>query len=283
MFRKLDNLKLPLSYNIFVVHFGGKSLNILEKIIETKKEELKRYTNQYIKELEEKSKLRTSVRDFLNTLKSEGINIIAEVKKASPSKGIIREDFNPVDIAKIYEKNGAKAVSVLTDKEYFKGDINYLEQISSAVNIPVLRKDFIIDKVQILEAYAFKADSFLLIAKVLTEEQLKELINYGRSFNLEPLVEIHSEEEGIKSINAGAKIIGINNRNLETFKVDINLSKRLAPKMKKLGAEVVVAESGISSKSEILELKNYEVDAFLIGESLMREKDIGLKLKELIN
>jgi len=258
-------------------------LNILEKIIETKKEELKNYTQDYVKSLEEKAQKRKSVRDFKETLKSEGINIIAEVKKASPSKGVIREDFNPVEIAKIYERNGAKAISVLTDKKYFQGDIKYLEDISKNVNIPVLRKDFIIDKRQILEAYAFGADSFLLIAKVLSEEELKELISYGREFNLEPLVEIHSKEEGIKSVNAGAKIIGINNRDLETFEVDINLSKNLAPELKELGAEVVVAESGISSKKEILELKKYQVDAFLIGESLMREKDIGAKLKEFIN
>ena len=258
-------------------------MNILEKIIETKKEELENYTQEYVKSLEEKAQKRKSVRDFKGALKSEGINIIAEVKKASPSKGVIREDFNPIEIAKIYEKNGAKAISVLTDKQYFQGDIKYLEDISKNVNIPVLRKDFIIDKRQILEAYAFGADSFLLIAKVLSEEELKELINYGREFNLEPLVEIHSKEEGIKSINAGTKIIGINNRDLETFEVDINLSKNLAPELKELGAEVVVAESGISSKKEILELKKYQVDAFLIGESLMREKDIGAKLKEFIN
>jgi len=258
-------------------------LNILEKIIETKKEELENYTQEYVKSLEEKAQKRKSVRDFKGALKSEGINIIAEVKKASPSKGVIREDFNPIEIAKIYERNGAKAISVLTDKQYFQGDIKYLEDISKNVNIPVLRKDFIIDKRQILEAYAFGADSFLLIAKVLSEEELKELINYGREFNLEPLVEIHSKKEGSKSVNAGAKIIGINNRDLETFEVDINLSKNLASELKELGAEVVVAESGISSKKEILELKKYQVDAFLIGESLMREKDIGAKLKEFIN
>ncbi len=258
-------------------------MNILEKIIETKKEELKEYTQDYINLINEKVKNRTSIRDFKNALISKGINIIAEVKKASPSKGIIREDFNPVEIAKTYEKNGAKAISVLTDKKYFQGDIKYLEEISKEVNIPVLRKDFIIDEIQISEAYGFGADSFLLIAKVLTEKELKRLIEYGREFGFEPLVEIHSFEEGEKSIRAGAKIIGINNRNLETFEVDINLSKNLAPKLKEMGAEVVVAESGISSKEEILELINYNVDAFLIGESLMREKDIGEKLKELIN
>ena len=149
-------------------------------------------------------------------------------------------------------------------------------------SIPLLRKDFIIDKRQILEAYAYGADSFLLIARVLSEKEMEELIKYGREFGMEPLVEIHSLEEGAKSINAGATIIGINNRDLETFKVDINLSKELAPELKSLGAHVIVAESGISSKKEILELKKHCVDAFLIGESLMREEDIGKKLRELL-
>jgi indole-3-glycerol phosphate synthase len=260
----------------------GCVLSILDRIIQTKKEELLDYTPDYIRYLEGKVISRDPVRDFKNALKKEGINIIAEIKKASPSKGIIREDFDPVEIAKIYEENGASAISVLTDKTYFKGDVVFLKMVRAVTGIPVLRKDFIIDKRQILEAYAYGADSFLLIAKILSEKELESLIRYGREFGMEPLVEIHSYEEGAKSINAGAKIIGINNRDLETFNVDISLSKKLAPEMKKLGAEVVVAESGLSEKSQLLELKKYGVDAFLIGESLMREKDIGKKLRELI-
>ncbi len=260
-------------------------MNILEKIVETKKLELLDYTPDYIDFLEKKIlKREEPARDFKKALKKEGINIIAEVKKASPSKGVIREDFNPVEIAKIYEENGAAAISVLTDKKYFQGDILYLEEIRKAgIKLPLLRKDFIIDKRQILEAFAFGADTFLLIAKILSEEEMSKLIQYGREFGMEPLVEIHSEEEGKKSISAGAKIVGINNRNLETFTVDINLSKELAPKLKKWGAEVVVAESGLSSKEELLELKKHSVDAFLIGESLMREKDIASKLRSFLN
>ncbi len=259
-------------------------MNILERIVETKKEELLNYTPDYIGFLEKKvAEREDKARDFKKALKKEGINIIAEVKKASPSKGVIREEFNPVEIAKIYEENGAAAISVLTDKKYFQGDIGYIQEIRKAgVNIPVLRKDFIIDKRQILEAFAFGADTFLLIARILSEGDMRELIEYGREFGMEPLVEIHSEEEGIKSLYAGAKIVGINNRNLENFTVDINLSKKLAPKLKELGAEVVVAESGLSSKKELLELKKYRVDAFLIGESLMREKDIAKKLKSFL-
>ncbi len=259
-------------------------MNILEKIVETKKLELLDYTPDYIDFLEKKILERDKARDFKGALKREGINIIAEVKKASPSKGVIREDFDPVEIAKIYEKNGAAAISVLTDKKYFQGDILFLENIRKAgVKLPLLRKDFIIDKRQILEAFAFGADSFLLIARILSDIEMRELIEYGREFGMEPLVEIHSYDEGVKSLYAGATIIGINNRNLETFEVDINLSKQLAPKLKELGAEVVVAESGLSSREELLELKNHQVDAFLIGEALTREKDIAQKLRSFLN
>ncbi len=257
-------------------------MSILEEILKTKELELLDYTPDYIRFLEEKILSRGSVRDFKSALKKEGINIIAEIKKASPSKGIIREDFDPVKIAKIYEENGASAISILTDKKYFQGDVKFLEEVRKVTTIPILRKDFIIDKRQILEAYAYGADSFLLIVKALEKEKLKELLEYGREFGMESLVEIHSKEEAEIAIDVGSKIVGINNRDLETFKVDINLSKELAPYLKELGAEVVVAESGISSPKEIKELKEKGVDAFLIGESLMREKDIGKKLKELL-
>ncbi|HEV09002.1 MAG TPA: indole-3-glycerol phosphate synthase TrpC, partial [Sulfurihydrogenibium azorense] len=239
-------------------------MNILEKIVQTKREELENYTSVYVKHLEKLAlERKKKVLDFKKSLQGKGINIIAEVKKASPSKGVIRHDFEPVTIAKIYQENGAKAISVLTDKQYFQGDIQYLYSISQEVKIPVLRKDFIIDERQILEAYSYGADSYLLIAKILTLQEMKELIKFGKELGMEPLVEIHSYDEGVKSLYAGATIIGINNRNLETFEVDINVSKTLAPKMKELGAEVVVAESGLNTKQELLDLKNYQVDAFL--------------------
>ena len=257
-------------------------MNILSKIVETKKRELLNYTPDYIDYLEKKAVERDQVKEFKTSFKRNRVNIIAEIKKASPSKGIIREDFDPVKTAQIYQKNGASAISVLTDKQYFQGDILYIQEVRKVTDIPILRKDFIIDKRQILEAYAYGADTFLLIAKILTEIELRELLEYGREFGMEALVEIHSEEEGKKSLSAGAKIIGINNRNLETFEVDINLSKKLTPSLKNEGAEVVIAESGISSHKEILELQEYGVDGFLIGEALMRENNIGKKLKELL-
>ncbi len=257
-------------------------MNILDKIVKTKYEELEKYTKDYIKQLEKKTEKRKGVKDFKNTLLQDKINIIAEIKKASPSKGIIREDFNPVEIAKIYEENGAAAISVLADEKYFKGHIDYVEAVSKVVNIPVMRKDFIIDERQILEAYAKGADSYLLITRILEPKKLKQLIEFGRQLNMEPLVEVFTEEEAKITIDEGGKIVGVNNRDLDTFKVDINKSKNLCPKIKEWGAEVVVAESGISSKKEIDELRNYGVNAFLIGESLMREKDIASKLREFI-
>ncbi len=257
-------------------------MNILDKIVKTKYEELEKYTKDYVKQLEKKAEERKSVKDFKNALLQDKINIIAEIKKASPSKGVIRKDFNPVEIAKIYEENGAAAISVLADEKYFQGHIDYVEAVSNVVNIPVMRKDFIIDERQILEAYAKGADSYLLITRILEPKKLRQLIGFGRQLNMEPLVEVFTEEEAKITIDEGGKIVGVNNRDLNTFKVDINKSKNLCPKIKEWGAEVVVAESGISSKKEIDELRNYGVDAFLIGESLMREKDIGKKLKEFI-
>ncbi len=258
-------------------------MNILEKIIQTKREELEYYSPRYINYLAKRVKLRDKVRPFKYALKKKGINIIAEIKKASPSKGVIREDFNPIKIAQIYNQNGASVISVLTDKEYFKGDIDYLLQIRPFTTVPLLRKDFIIDERQILEAVAYGADSYLLIAKVLSRSELRNLIKYGKEFELEPLVEVHTLEEGLKALESGAKIIGINNRNLETFEVDINITRELAPKLREEGAEIIVSESGLETYEQLKDLKdNYSVDAFLIGETLMRATDIGAKLRELL-
>jgi len=257
-------------------------LNILDKIVSHKKKELEKYTSSYIKTLEKLAENRKPLRDFKNSLKKEGINIIAEIKKASPSKGIIREDFNPVEIATIYEKNGARAISVLADEKFFQGHIDYVFEVSKVVNIPVMRKDFIIDERQILEAYAKGADSYLLITRILSQDKLKQLIDFGRKLNMEPLVEVFTEEEAKITVDSGALIIGVNSRDLDTFEVNIKKSEELCPKIKQWGAEVVVAESGLSSHEQLKNLKQVGVDAFLIGETLMKSKDIGKKLKQLI-
>jgi indole-3-glycerol phosphate synthase len=263
--------------------FEELPLNILDKIVAQKKLELEKYTPDYIKRLENLAENRVSVKDFKNAFKKNNINIIAEIKKASPSKGVIREDFNPVEIAKIYEKNGACAISVLTDERFFQGNIDYIYQVSNVVNIPIMRKDFIIDERQILEAYAKGADSYLLITRILSQDQLKYLIDFGRRLNLEPLVEVFTEEEAKITVDAGATIVGVNNRDLDTFIVDIKKSEELCPKIKQWGAEIVIAESGLTSHKELITLKEAGVDGFLIGETLMKSKDIGKKLRELIN
>ncbi len=257
-------------------------MNILEKIVAEKKRELDKYTPQYINHIASRIKLRDKIRPFKSYLRRKGINIIAEIKKASPSKGVIKKDFDPIKIAQIYDKNGAAAISVLTDEKFFQGSVDYLLQIRPFTTVPLLRKDFIIDKRQILEAVAYGADSYLLIVKILDRQKLRELIRYGREFNIDPLVEVHTLEEGYIALESGAKIIGINNRNLETFEVDINTTKEIAPKLKEEGAEVIVSESGINSYEDIKELKKYDVNAFLIGEALMKAENIASKLKEFL-
>jgi len=220
------------------------------------------------------------LKDFKGALTADGIRIIAEVKKASPSKGIIREDFDHLEIAEVYEKSGAAAISVLTDSHFFKGSIEYLTQIRQAVQIPLLRKDFIIDEYQVVEARVYGADAILLIATVLTGERLKYLYDLSLSFGMEVLVEVHNEEDLEKAIKIGASIIGINNRDLKKFTTDINTTCRLAKLMPE--GTVVVSESGINSREDIEFLSKGGAHAFLIGEAFMREPDPGLKLKEFI-
>ncbi len=224
-------------------------------------------------------------RDFFGALdsdpkKPDAIRIVAEVKKASPSKGVIRADFDPVSIAAIYEANGAAAISVLTDEKHFQGSIEYLKQIKEAVSLPILRKDFIIDEHQVYESRAFGADAILLIAAVLSSERLRALLNLCAMLNLGALVEVHNEKEVKTALSAGAKLIGINNRDLRTFKTDLKTTIELAPKAS--NGVVVVAESGIHTCEDIARLKTAGAKAFLIGEALMKEPDIGAKLRELI-
>ncbi len=205
--------------------------------------------------------------------------IIAEVKKASPSKGIIREDFDPMVIAQAYEKGGADALSILTEPHYFQGDKEYLGMVRRYVNIPLLRKDFIIDKYQLVEALVYGADYVLLIAKALSRKELKELLEYAHHLGLEVLVEIHDKKDLIKAIFAGANIIGINHRNLETFEMDMKLSEKLIPLIP--NSKIIVAESGINDHETVLELSKVGADAFLVGEHFMRQDDITAAVRQL--
>ena len=211
--------------------------------------------------------------------------LIAEVKKASPSAGIIREDFDPVAIAKTYEEAGASCISVLTDEKFFQGSREYMRQIRNAVQIPILRKDFIIDALQILEAIEYGADAILLIAAILTDQELKLFLSTATEAGLDVLVEVHDEVELKRALDCGAAIIGINNRDLRTFRVSLQTSVDLMAKARLApggDTKVFVAESGIHSHEDVKALAQAGAHAVLVGESLMREKDISTKVRALI-
>ncbi len=258
---------------------------ILDEIIEKTKEDLKERKAKYSMDWLGRSLAFNpfaprDIKPYLKATKENPYRIIAEVKKASPSKGVIREDFDPLFIAKEYESGGASAISILTEPHYFKGDLEYLTAIRRYVGTPLLRKDFIVDKYQILEALVYGADFILLIAKALSKKELKELLEYTWHLGLEALVEIHDKEDLTKAIFAGANIIGINHRNLETFEMDMNLSQKLIPLMP--NGKIIVAESGLKDKETIEELSKVGADAFLIGEHFMRKENISESLKELV-
>lgn len=217
--------------------------------------------------------------DFKAALKADGISIISEVKKASPSRGIISEDFRPTEQAKAYEEAGADAISCLTEEHFFKGADKYLADIRASVNLPILRKDFIFDEYQIYEAKVLGADAVLLIAAILSEEELIKLSRLAASLGLFCLTEVHNEEELQKVVRCKCDIIGINNRDLKTFHVDLNTTKRLA-KLVPYDA-VLVSESGMKNGNDIKEVKEYGADAVLIGETLMRSGDIKNTINEL--
>ena len=208
------------------------------------------------------------------------MNVICEVKKASPSKGVIAETFPYVDIAREYERAGAAAISVLTEPDFFQGSLAFLTEISKEVSIPLLRKDFVIDAVQIYEAKAAGASAVLLICAILSQEQLREYIELCNALHLSALVEAHDEEEVALAVRAGARVIGVNNRNLKNFQVDIMNSMRLRSVV---GEEVLfVAESGIKTREQVRQLEGARVNAILIGETLMRADDKEKMLHELL-
>jgi indole-3-glycerol phosphate synthase len=224
---------------------------------------------------------RPKARSFLHAITSgKQLNVIAEIKKASPSHGMIREDFQPLRIANLYEFGGACAISVLTEPHFFKGRPSYLKTVRQVTSLPLLRKDFILEKYQIYETAILEADAFLLIASILTEEELKEFIALGLSLGMDALVEIHAEPELKKAVDAGAKIIGINNRNLKTLTVDPDLATNLIPRIPK-GIPVVV-ESGLSTYDELMMYKSLGANAFLVGTTLMKAPDIVPALQKLL-
>jgi indole-3-glycerol phosphate synthase len=291
-------------------------VNILDKIVEEKKREVAKLPARIIAagDLRDAMLEHGERRDFLaalksrrsrddeaqNKLKSEpphvgsynSIALIAEVKKASPSAGIICENFDPVRIAKEYEAAGASCLSVLTDEKFFQGSLDYLRQIRAAVKLPLLRKDFIIDERQILESIEWGADAILLIVAILTDAQLQKFHSLAVDAGLAALVEVHDEAELERALTIGAQLIGVNNRDLKTFKVDLATTEKLAAKLR--GSAIVpaagrrdacatlVAESGIHTRADVERLKKCGANAILVGESLLRGGDIQKKIRELI-
>jgi indole-3-glycerol phosphate synthase len=255
---------------------------ILDKIVTTKRGEIER-ARAVLPERELRAQLADSppVRDFFAQLAAGGpIKLIAEVKKASPSAGVIRADFDPVSIAQTYETHGASCISVLTDESYFQGRIEYLWQIREAVGLPVLRKDFILDTYQIVEARVAGADAVLLIAECLDDCNLRKLFNETCEWGMTPLVELYQPENLQRVFDAGATLIGVNNRDLHTFSVDLEHTIRMRERVP--DECVLVSESGIRTHEDVQQLEAAGVDAILVGESLMREPDIGAAVDRLL-
>lgn len=255
---------------------------ILDKIVAHKRDEIAQAKSARPEaELRAQLKDAPPVRDFFAALAADGpIKLIAEVKKASPSKGVIRADFHPVEIARSYERAGASCLSVLTDEHFFQGSLEYLRQIRSAVNLPLLRKDFILDAHQLVEARVAGADAVLLIAECLDDCNLRKLHAEALELGLTPLVEFYDEENLERALAAGATLIGVNNRDLRTFEVDLGRAVRMREKVP-LDA-VFVGESGIYTRDDVLRLQAAGVDAILVGESLMREADVEAATRRLL-
>jgi indole-3-glycerol phosphate synthase len=257
---------------------------ILDDIVADKRKELaKAKAETPLRELEARLIQRAEPLDFAAALRGNGVSIIAEVKKASPSKGLLCPDFDPVRLAEAYAEGGAAAISVLTEVDYFQGSLDYLAAIRGTAgleNVPLLRKDFIFEPYQVYEARAFGADAILLIAAILEDNQLERLLALAHELGMQCLVEVHDRSELERVVRGNAQIIGINNRDLRTFEVNINTTGRLRAMIPP--DRVVVSESGVSRREDIEKLREWGVNAALIGEALVTADDIVARLKELV-
>lgn len=264
--------------------------NILDTIVARKRIEVSSLPQGQVHAglIRERLRARGGVRDFIGALRHPrcgDIGLIAEVKRASPSAGIIRTDFDPVRVAREYEAAGASCLSVLTDETFFKGSLQFLRDIRSSVALPLLRKDFIIDERQILEAAEWGADAILLIAAILSDDDLSHFQALAEASGLAVLVEVHDETELDRVLRVGSRLLGINNRDLKSFKVDLGTTERLSDRVRASGSSetiLLVAESGIHTRSDVVLLKKAGAGAILVGESLMRSPDIAVKAGELI-
>ena len=257
-------------------------MSILQKIVTTKRREIEA-ARQAVPLQQLRAGLDTApeVRDFFAVIAADGpIKLIAEIKKASPSKGVIRQEFRPLEIADDYQEHGAACLSVLTDETYFQGHLDYLRQVRERVDLPVLRKDFILDEYQLLEARLAGADAVLLIAECLDDCQLRKLHNETIALGMTPLVEFYEPENLDRVLDAGADLIGVNNRNLKTFSVDLEHTVRMRQRIP--SERLVVGESGIRSNEDVQLLESAGVQAILVGEHLMSQDDIGAAVTRLM-
>ena len=255
--------------------------DILARICEAKREEIAALRAAGRAELDRAAADQDAPRGFRRALAgADGIALITEVKKASPSAGVIRPDFDPAAIARAYERGGAACVSVLTDRRFFQGSPDFLTRVRAAASLPLLRKDFILDECQVVEARALGADAYLLIVAALDPGALAHLTAVGRELGMDPLVEVHGERELDVALEAGADLVGVNNRNLHTFEVSLETSERLAPRAPP--GVLLVGESGIRSRADVARLKACGVRAVLVGESLMRADDVEAATRELV-
>ncbi|MBI2860949.1 MAG: indole-3-glycerol phosphate synthase TrpC [Chloroflexi bacterium] len=255
--------------------------DILNRIVAAKKKELKQSKAEAPISTIMRDAYRSQPLDFARALKGREMRLIAEVKQASPSKGVLRPDFDPVALAQSYADGGASAISVLTEVNYFRGSLEHLAAIREAVNLPLLRKDFIFDSYQIYESAAWGADAVLLIAAILSPGQLGEMLGLARSLGLACLVEAHNEAEVENAVLSGARIIGINNRDLLTFTVELDTTRRLRHLVPK--DRILVSESGIKDREDVKKLKKWGVNAVLVGESLVTADDIPFRIRELLS
>lgn len=256
-------------------------MKFLEEILEHKRRQVEQAESRLPKDELEKKITVTKRRDFKGAIsKGNKINLIAELKKASPSQGVLRHEYEPKEIAKIYEENGAAAISVLTEEKYFQGNLIHLNIVRDAVGLPVLRKDFIISEYQVYESALANADAILLIASILDKGMLRGLYNEAKSLGMDVLVEVHDERDLDKALGTAAEIIGINNRNLTTFEVDLDTTLELAPKIPQ--DKIIVSESGFSDYEDVKRVGERGVKAVLIGEAFMAAGDIATEMKKVM-
>ena len=252
----------------------------LTRMVESKRAELKTKGIDFtLPRLRERLDTAPRARSLRKVLSKKGLSLITEVKKVSPSAGVLKDDFDPVEIALSYEAAGADAISVLTDTQYFGGSLEHLVAIREMCSVPLLRKDFLIDVRQVYESRAMGADAVLLISTILDSRELDDLMSACEEVGLDALVEVHTDYDLHKALETGASMIGINNRDLETFEVDLKVTEKIAPLIPK--EKIVVSMSGIKEGKDVVRLKQFDIDAILVGEAMMRSGNVAKTLEEL--